>query len=322
MIKKNIVLVILMLTALNLSAQYFIPKQKNVLKLEGRHIIVRLEEPNYKVLRKYKKDPQKAEEYKAKIEKRNDLFKECIAKYWKLKNDLSYEVGLTADDKAHADKNNTAILCAELGTETRLGAKVRRDFSCYRIALMLPESKVPLFRVSFPSEDLTEVDYKFAFKQFDKYIKASLAGMKTMELWDIEGNLRLLADNKLIIKKSNTELTIDEVREAYPNKIDFAKEGESLDDIILKGSDDTLFLTYIWSEITQSYMFTVVKASTMDVVALLGTGQKSVSFGIPLGNRLVNLYSFRSELTLEKKHFEYLASRKAMERNNKCSSRL
>ncbi len=67
-------------------------------------------------------------------------------------------------------------------------------------------------------------------------------------------------------------------------------------------------------------MFAVVKASTMDVVALFGSGEKYVHFGIPLENGINNHYSFRSEINLEKEHFEYLASEKSMVRNNKCSS--
>ncbi|MCT4647096.1 MAG: hypothetical protein N4A74_19060 [Carboxylicivirga sp.] len=315
---KNLTIIVVLIAICSISnAQFFVPKQKDALKLEGRKLIVRLEEPDYKLLRKYKKKPKELERYKNEVALRNDILKKSVEKYWNLQKQIENQVNYDADDKAKADKRKQyAVLYTEFGEETMRTTKTIKKFPCFRVALRLSEDKYPLFSVSLPSSILSELDYKFIFHQFDKYIAAGIKGAKTKSLWDVEKNLNTLSSTKLIMPKSVTELTLDEVKEEYPHDIEMLNNIDDVEAMALS-DDHVLYITSVWSEIRTSYMLTVVDSKTMDIVALLGEGRKKFSLYIPLGINLIDVVSYKSDLGLTRKHFKYLASRKAMEKNNK-----
>ncbi|TAJ05085.1 hypothetical protein DMA11_23605 [Marinilabiliaceae bacterium JC017] len=317
--KRAILLLGLIVTVTAIKAQFMVPNEKKAKAVSGRTLIVRLDEPDYQLLRKYRKDPKKTAKYKADVEKHNELLMSCIKKYWQLNEHVVFETGLKADDKARADKTGKyVVLYGEDDYEVTRTTKRVIKHACYKVKLRLGENNKPLFSVSLPSDALTQVDYKFICRQFDKYVTAGAQGISTKKMWDVEGNLRIMAQKTLVLPKNIMALSEREAREVYPRELSYVEDMKVIDKRILAGDDDFIFLTLIWSYIKDNYLFAAVDASTMDIVALLGTGSFNLSFSVPIDAALVDVWSYRSALKLKEKHLKYLSSRKAMEKNNHC----
>lgn len=201
----------------------------------------------------------------------------------------------------------------------------------------------PEVRMVVQNELETEMDYKFVLHNLQKFIVAESAGKKFNDesLYDKPKNIATLSTKELWFDKDMLDTVGYSRTEAlaeyeHPGKLKFCT-GEEIYLAQEQANPTAMFLTYLLSDLHDYWVYAIVDAATMDILAIQPPGRVHFVVGARTDYNDINnaekfrkgmgpyrravkpsvIWQARIKLQLGKRDFKYLASAATVKMNYK-----
>ena len=231
-----------------LSAQFGMGKPDDIEQLKKRTLIVIVEKPSEKLIKKLTKKGKTADidAYKAAVDEYNTNMQQVIEKFWKFSTGkIEYK---SADElkKINNKKNYALIYCNSGGASNFSSGYDESDgltwdvdikdetpsvdkFTLFSVALL--EKNSPIYHTTLPDIFPTKADLTYGLLTTTNYFNYRLSHKKVSRS-DIEDQIKenqpLLKTKTLLLQKDlmDKKLTPSEIKAAYPYKYELADDNE------------------------------------------------------------------------------------------------
>lgn len=280
-------------------AQLGIPNKDMVEMFKGRTVLVGLTKMDPKEEKKMaKKDPQKLEELKKSYEERNEIRKTMLAKYWPFPNKIEFVDNEQIEAIVKDKDENYAILKLGFGNEYKTIVRTSLQYSVAHFTLYLAEygkecfdafkdglfetnggynyyseKGLYVFKLAFPSEPATDLDYRFISQQFKLYFEQSaIQGYELKKKRQFNTKkcppekAKILQDKILLFPKELISVTEQQLFDNYPYRFKILP----VDEILKKlETPDPEFATFFmaWNDYRRDWGVYVLDNANMDIIA-------------------------------------------------------
>lgn len=329
-IKKTLQLLIACLPALPLAAQTGASKQKDVLEVQKRTLIVVLEEVNTKLNEKLK--PEEQEMYRKDIEDYNTAIKEVIPAFWKFSTRVEYKTRAETDaivkakskDYAYLEYNKYTVnfftpaafraTMANKNSENKLSGRsmVGGDYKTSDLNIRLTDQNplgLPVYGVHMTDPFPNTADLAYGLKQMQLQFDYKMKGMDDLDINKLyKTNGKKLATITLLVDQLDTDMKIEDIKKAYPYPVEVVSK-DKIDEAQLK-SDAKYAIAVVIPYAGAKYGFMVVDAVTGEE---LGRSSPEWNTGVSMrvpGNPLSDALDAADQASiqkLKKDDFKYFA---------------
>lgn len=175
---KSIFVIALMLVACTLQAQFNLGEFENIEKLKGIPLLVVLESPNARIVKKLeKKNPEELKNYLAAIKGKNEALKSTFKYAWKISNDIRFVDSEQLSTYKMKDNNGKyAYLTTKMydkvkWKESKSGYLAYTNYSIYMLGDVTPLYTKRYASQYSPKSIIGQEDMQLAFNQMQSKIK-------------------------------------------------------------------------------------------------------------------------------------------------------
>jgi hypothetical protein len=250
---KNVFILILFISASTVNAQLGMGKLEDIQKLKEVPLLVVLESPNEKVVKKLtKKDPEGLKKYYADIESNNNVLKTTMPNNWGASKEIRF-IEREEFEKFNDKKNKGKYSFFKPVVYDRSRSKMSTAglMVTYSYAVYISGDKSPVYSMMYGSENsdvtVNEADLKFICQQMQNYFtyREQLKGKKKSkkELVDeMYKNAEILSQKTVLLDKNDLKKeVIEEIDNIYKFKYKMATKAE-IDQAILNEDENYAYL--------------------------------------------------------------------------------
>ena len=250
---KNVVTIFFLITTCTLSAQFGMGKLEDVQRLKEVPLLVVLESPNEKVVKKLsKKDPEGLKKYYNDIATNNAILKASMPVNWTASKEVKFIKSQELDNfKDKKNKGKYAYFMPIVQDRSRSKMSTAGVIVTYSYAVYLTGDNTPVYSMMYGSEskDVTvnEADLKFICQQMQNYFtyREELKGKKKskQELIDeMYKNAEVLSQKTVLLDKEDLkEDLIEELGSIYKYNYKLTSK-EEIDKAILNEDPNYAYL--------------------------------------------------------------------------------
>lgn len=309
---KNILTFLVLLIAVNVSAQYHFPKKELCEELEKRTLAIQLLDVFDDTDKNLNKSLKEAFAENWKLTPVKFVTEEEVEKIRKEKNTqyalLTQEKAVSKDTRSgYIDANGRRSNVMGGGVGSSKYTYTAFQFSYYNFDLILTTNKKEkvVTNIGFANGDLSKIDYTYLVQQLSKLIKNSLAETPMNEYYNVKRNIaKCKKYNLAILEDFIKDKEKEKIGELYPHKyelIDFDK----YQDIILDKIAGNGYVKIIWSNQHRMCLWVVVDAENGDIISQMGFG------GVKFGK------SHDANDIIKVKHLKHILNETGQKMNNK-----
>jgi hypothetical protein len=283
-------------------------------------------------------------EYRKSVTSANEIRTAAFRKYWKIGQELifierskaeallksknytvfgGYRFEPTSAKSINPQSNNTPQSTSDAPTTAK-------EYGIYLTTSDGGVRNIPEVRVVMSYEIETEMDYKFVLLNLQKYLIAESEGKKygDASLYDKEKNIVTLQEKTLWFDKDMLDTVKYSFAEAladykHPGKLKFCT-GAEIYKALEEENSSAMFINYLYNESKTLWMYAIIDAATMNVVALQPPNRVHLIFATRTGtdqernmakfhggryysSAPQTVWQFRVKLQLRRADFKYLA---------------
>jgi hypothetical protein len=329
--KKTLTILILFLS-LNTFAQCYLIDPEIIAEVNDKKLLVELMQIEDTHLKGF--TPENKEKYLSFVTFYNNAVQEILPTLWTLsKGGIEFK-NLAEIEKIPNEQLSQYILFQSGWIEH--SNQMQGSFLMYSFNIDYFNSRgkrTEIFGFSYvPDSFIKNADIVFVTKVLNNHVALSKKEKKYSAYFDTEKNLAEIKSKTLLLDKTNTELTPEELTNAYEHKAEIV-DPERIASEIEKSSADHLFIKLMWSPSKSSAFYDVFDTKECNILTCLGTGGVRVSLGSrgqkwsgyrgtsnfydadrypyrnPFGGKeTFSTQVFRSKLAIKKVHVRYVDS--------------
>jgi hypothetical protein len=336
--KKTILYFLLIFLSSSAFSQFSIPIKTDAVECKNRTLLVELKEKEQKVLDKYKRKGlfQEQMEYLAKIEAYNQNIQDMVNKYWKLNKNILYKTTQEIEELVNIDNHKYIVFSSGWrGEKSVVGSgismtkyftfslyfsekfKKRNQYEIDKSGKMTVSRGPYIFKISIPSNLLSEADYKFIIDQFNYNINYATELGEKSNFWGFfqlpkcgASNYEKARNAILLIPKEmlHSDLSITDIGKIYEYKFIVISLREN-DSMVLNSLKNHIYFHFAWSDNIRDIAYVICDCETGAPIIEMTSGSSGfVLLGIPSSKPgyVSPLLSMRQQIAIKEEHFTTL----------------